>query len=129
MSKVISQAMRVLMRCDRSAPRLAREAVRRLDATEPLRDDALLVASELVANAVLHAGCEPDDLIEVIAELDPTALRITVVDAARSGSTPMPCEGPITGVEGVGLRLVQTLAKRWGIERGRRLSVWAEIAV
>ncbi len=59
--------------------------------------------AELVANAVLHAGCEPEDLIEMIAELDPSALRITVVDTARSGSTPMPCEGPITGVEGVGL--------------------------
>jgi anti-sigma regulatory factor (Ser/Thr protein kinase) len=129
MSKGISQAMRVVMRCDRSAPRLAREAVLSLDAIETVRDDALLLASELVSNAVLHAGCDSGDTIEMIAELEPRTLRITVVDVARPGDTPALREGPITGIGGMGLRLVHTLAQRWGIQRGRQLKVWAELAV
>jgi anti-sigma regulatory factor (Ser/Thr protein kinase) len=129
MSKTPRQATRVVLPCDLSAPSVARKAVRSLDAIEPLRDDALLAATELVSNAVRHGGCGHDDTIEMVAEVERRTVRITVVDKARSGKTPLPAEGPIIGLGGMGLRLVQMLARRWGVERNHKLLVWAELAV
>jgi anti-sigma regulatory factor (Ser/Thr protein kinase) len=117
------------LRCDRSAPRIARNAVGSVPSIEHARDDVLLITTELVSNAVLHAGCEPGDEIEVVAELVPQALRITVSDVGRSGCTPEVRDEPYTGSGGMGLRLVQMLARGWGVERNHRLRVWAELAV
>jgi hypothetical protein len=55
------ELLRLLMRCDSSAPRLARDALRTVAAIDLVRSDAILVVSELVSNAVLHAGCEPGE--------------------------------------------------------------------
>ena len=92
--------LRVLLRCDRFAPRLAREAVGGVPAIQPVRDDALLVTTELVSNAVLHAGCDPRQEIEVVAELVGQAVRITVADVARSDSTPRVCDARMQVREG-----------------------------
>ncbi|MGH2883721.1 MAG: hypothetical protein ACRDPA_13660 [Solirubrobacteraceae bacterium] len=49
------ELLRLLMRCDASAPQLARDALRTVAAIDLIRSDAILVASELVSNAVMHA--------------------------------------------------------------------------
>jgi hypothetical protein len=40
--------------CGREAPAIARAALRRIQELDAARDDAILVASELVTNAVVH---------------------------------------------------------------------------
>lgn len=114
--------------CDASAPRLARQALAALDLIKSVRDDALLVASELVTNAVLHSGCDPSEEVEVVAEALPGALRIAVTDPGRSDSAPIvkPSAGEAGGV---GLRVVDALARRWGTERREGRRVWAELAL
>ncbi len=120
--------VRVLLRCDRGAPRRAREAVRLLDGMGPMREDAVLVTTELVANAVLHSGGCPDDEIEVCASIVQDGVRIEVADGGRSGGEPqIRATDPLNGDGGMGLRVVDGLARRWGVDRRDRLLVWAEL--
>ncbi|MFD3872668.1 ATP-binding protein [Streptomyces sp. NPDC058623] len=89
---------------------------------EESAEDALLVVSELVANATLHAGgCQ--ELVLTAGE----TLRIHVVDGAPVPPRPRPVARP--GVPGGhGLRIVQVLSDRWGSYRhGSGKVVWAEI--
>ncbi|MBT2449768.1 ATP-binding protein [Streptomyces sp. ISL-43] len=91
------------------------------DATETA-EDALLLVSELLSNASLHAdGCH--ELVLTAGEV----LRIDVYD----GATTLPCRHPAPqrGIPGGhGLYIVERVADRWGAhahERGK--AVWAEI--
>jgi hypothetical protein len=85
----------------------------------PVLEDARLVTTELVNNAVLHSGCTPDDIISVVAQLEDEFLVIAVHDPGVAPQLP----GALP------LRVVSALAHRWGIERpdGRRL--WAALPV
>jgi DNA-binding NarL/FixJ family response regulator len=91
---------------------------------EPLLDDVQLLVSELVTNAVVHAGSE----VEVAVRLLPDALRIEVID--RAPGTPLRPGSPEEDAEsGRGLLLVETLARAWGVdevEGGK--AVWFEVA-
>ncbi|HEX3541609.1 MAG TPA: SpoIIE family protein phosphatase [Acidimicrobiales bacterium] len=87
-----------------------------------LIDDGELVASELVANAVLHgSGCTGVEVEGVEG-----GARIEVAD--RSRTAPVVGMGSQDAMTGRGLRLVGQLARRWGVES--RLDgkvVWAEV--
>jgi anti-sigma regulatory factor (Ser/Thr protein kinase) len=89
--------------------------------------DLMLVASELVANAVLHSGCRPDDVVSVELRLARDVVMCSVSDPHRTAKVaePMP-EDQLNG--GFGLRMVQQLSARWGTERkdDGRYRVWAE---
>jgi anti-sigma regulatory factor (Ser/Thr protein kinase) len=115
--------------CDASAPALARRALEQLTAIDSIRDDALLVVSELATNAVLHSGSLPEEDFEVRAELVPAGVRIEVTDQGHSSSTPTPRAGNPLVPGGMGLRVVETLARRWGSERDHQMVVWAELAL
>ncbi|MFE9635766.1 ATP-binding protein [Streptomyces sp. NPDC006463] len=85
-------------------------------------EDALLVVSELVTNAAVHAsGCH--ELVLTAGEV----LRIDVLDGART--LPRSRAVPRPGVPGGrGLHIVQRLSDRWGsyaLATGK--VVWAEI--
>ncbi|MBZ5739162.1 ATP-binding protein [Nocardioides mangrovi] len=77
-------------------------------------ETALLLTSELVTNAVLHAGGNP--VLDI--DVQPARLRVTVTD----GGAPLPDQpdAPVTPAplaeSGRGLFLVETLADRWGSE-------------
>jgi len=87
----------------------------------------MLLASELVTNAVRHSGCRPSDHITLRAELSAGGVRLEVCDPALSTSVPrLPAVDDPFG--GMGLRVVEALADRWGNERGREQVVWAEIS-
>lgn len=84
----------------------------------PLRDDAVLLTSELATNAVEHPtgpGDRPREFLLTVTFV-PHGVLITVQDP---GSAHIPCPknpGPdATG--GRGLALVNTLATRWGFHR------------
>ncbi|RJK94189.1 ATP-binding protein [Vallicoccus soli] len=87
-----------------------------------LADDAALLVSELVANAVLHARTE----VEVRVVAQEGGVRVEVQD----GSPVLPLPGALraTAMSGRGLVLVATLARRWGVEpREGGKVVWFEL--
>lgn len=115
--------------CDRAAPRQAREALLLLDGIDVIRDVARLVTTELVTNALLHGGGGPGEEIEMVAERVPAGFRIAVTNHGGSGAEPqLSDKDPRKGEGGIGLRLVDTLSERWGVERDDRVCVWAELA-
>lgn len=88
------------------------------------RADAELVVSELVANAVDHAGGER---LTLEVTLSDTWLRIAVVDGVPTRPVVHP---PSTDrPRGRGMRIVTVIADRWGVEPcdgGKR--VWSELS-
>jgi anti-sigma regulatory factor (Ser/Thr protein kinase) len=113
--------------CDSSAPQRARHALKPLAVIGSVRDDTLLITSELVSNAVRHSGCDPEEELEVVAELTSEAVLIAVTDVGRSETTPERRAAMRDG--GFGLGIVEALSRRWGAERRDGLRVWAEIAL
>lgn len=72
-------------------------------------DTACLLTSELVANAVLHAGAP----VELVVDLDRERLAVEVIDGSE-GEPRRVDAGPFdTG--GRGLALVERLADSWGV--------------
>ncbi|WP_328881710.1 ATP-binding SpoIIE family protein phosphatase [Streptomyces sp. NBC_00299] len=92
-----------------------------------LVDDAVVAVSELVTNAVVHAGTD----LELTCRLEDTgALLVEVLDhhpsrAPRDGEVEAPYETPEYGR---GLRLVSRLAESWGVTyRTGAKTVWARL--
>ena len=86
-------------------------------------DDAKLLVSELVTNAVARA-------------LSPVELRVTEYGSAvrvevhdRSERLPVPTPAPLDAESGRGLTIVERLADRWGTDRVPETgkSVWFEL--
>jgi len=110
----------------RSSPRVARDTTRTLLgpwlADEEIEDVALLV-TELVTNAVRHAGSR----IRLSIELDERCLRVEVFDESLDEPivrVPRPDE-----LGGRGLHLVDAIATHWGcrvVDDGK--VVWFELA-
>ena len=90
---------------------------------EAVLDDVKLLVSELVTNAVVHAGSE----VAVAVRLLPDAVRIEVVD--RSSATTLRPSVPAESAEsGRGLLLVETMASAWGVEpMDGGKAVWFEV--
>jgi anti-sigma regulatory factor (Ser/Thr protein kinase) len=95
-------------------------------ASRHVLDDAMLLTSELVTNAVRHAGHSAEDPIELTVAVDERSLRVTVRDRGP-GFDPDEVEAR-SGEGGWGLDLVRKLSSRWGVERGELGNdVWFEI--
>jgi anti-sigma regulatory factor (Ser/Thr protein kinase) len=89
-----------------------------------LSDDATLVASELVTNAIRHARSAP----RLRVQLEPQALVVAVADA--DPAPPRLAAPHPEAAGGRGLRLVDHLAARWGVEpddAGGK-TIWCELA-
>jgi DNA-binding response OmpR family regulator len=88
-----------------------------------LLDDAALVVSELVTNAVRHAGSAS---IVVVNRTD-GGIRVEVRD--EGPWTPDPGPSPTDAERGRGLMIISALATAWGVESGARSkTVWVELA-
>jgi anti-sigma regulatory factor (Ser/Thr protein kinase) len=83
----------------------------------------VLLASELVSNAVKHANAA---LIEIRCEVVPQSVRIEVVDAGP-GFDAIPSVRNPDAVGGWGLHLVDELSTRWGVVDATGARVWFEI--
>ena len=87
----------------------------------PERQDAAAVVTELVMNAVEHAGTP----IRLRLVLDRTGLRVSVRDR-RPG--PLPDPGTADVAHGRGLRTVARLSRTWGVLLyGDGKAVWAQL--
>ncbi|MFI2409959.1 SpoIIE family protein phosphatase [Streptomyces sp. NPDC018947] len=95
--------------------------------TGHLAADALVVVSELVTNAVVHAGTD----VEVTCRLEESGTLVVEVTDHRPSRAPRGGE-PVTPHEipeyGRGLRLVASLSEAWGITyRPGAKTVWARL--
>lgn len=97
---------------DISSPRAARQFVGGL-LGEPdghTRDLALVLTSELVTNAVVHARTQ----VDVRVEVEPDHMRVEVTDS--DPRLPLPSARAPDAPGGRGLFLVQKLASAWGTD-------------
>ena len=107
---------------DTGAASVARREVRQAVGDHPRLDDLLLCVSEVVTNAVVHAG----SLRHLTLECEDDHVRVDVVDGTP-GTLPQPGEPDPSSPSGRGVRIVASLADRWGIEVERtQKSVWFE---
>jgi anti-sigma regulatory factor (Ser/Thr protein kinase) len=106
------------------------EARRSLEALRPslndlLVDDAVLLVSEIVSNSVRHASLDKSDAIRVRVRGSDSMLHVDVIDPGP-GFDPERV-GPSEREGGWGLRLLDRLATRWGVERNDVTKVWFEL--
>ncbi len=90
-------------------------------------DEAEIVVSELLGNAVRHAEALPDGRVRVHWQVAGPVVELDVTDAG-SGSTPRPAQLAPYAASGRGLRIVRSLAHEWGVlddDRGR--TVWVTL--
>ena len=108
---------------DARAPGAAREALHSVDGLpEEHRAIGELLISELVTNAVLHAGMRSDEAIDVTIVAGP-GLRVEVVD--RGDGDPVAAAEDRDG--GRGLLLVEQLSSRCGMQWSGGTRAWFEL--
>jgi anti-sigma regulatory factor (Ser/Thr protein kinase) len=111
------------------APGRARQRLRELDGelSRARADEVRLLVSELVTNAVMHAG--PGGEIRLRVELAPDRVRVEVRDRGRGFRSARPPPPPPPGQpHGRGLHMVDQVAERWGNARtDEGHCVWFEL--
>ncbi|MGZ8631337.1 MAG: ATP-binding protein [Actinomycetota bacterium] len=93
-------------------------------------DEAHLALSEIVTNAVRHAGLRDREVVRLVIEADEDHVRVEVkqrTSAAELRLVEPSIEGP-DRVGGFGLRLVDQTADTWGYEAGPPGRVWFEFS-
>lgn len=106
-----------------AARRFTEATLLRWGITEVL-DVAQLLTSELVTNAVVHARSD----IELVLKLNADILRVEVRD--RKAALPANRGAAVDDDAGRGIRVVDSLAHRWGASRtGERKVVWFELVL
>ncbi|MEU3709041.1 ATP-binding protein [Streptomyces catenulae] len=116
--------------CEKETAGRARALVKAVLHTWNLDQDlawrAMVVASELVTNAVNHSGCRV--LRVSVTRYSHCGVRIMVSD--KSKKQPEPCESAPEDTSGRGLLIVSEMADRWGTDTRRwGKAVWAELEV
>ena len=110
--------------CDASAPGVARAAMQNALLARPvaLRDTAVLLADEIVTNALVHSK----GAIELTVEDNAEGIRVEVSDT--SVELPLVRTAKLNGEHGRGMLIVDSLASSWGvIERPEGKSVWFQL--
>lgn len=101
-----------------------RAALESVTVADPPIETAVLLVSELVTNAFLHARTE----IVVRYSVRSTAVHVEVSDG--EGAPPRPRNAPEEATDGRGLVIVSALASRWGIDAADHgKSVWFELPI
>ncbi|MEV4436124.1 ATP-binding protein [Streptomyces sp. NPDC049585] len=92
-----------------------------------LEDTALVVLSELMTNAVVHAKVSPGRQIATSFRREADGVRIAVDDASEV----RPVLRPQDPESGRGLHLVSLLSAQWGVDdrAGVGKTVWAVVTV
>jgi anti-sigma regulatory factor (Ser/Thr protein kinase) len=87
--------------------------------------DAVLVVSELVSNAILHAYPLPGERLKVAWVVDDGWLEVAVSDGG-SATMPQPGHPTAASVSGRGLAIVAHISQNWGVRtEAVGLTVWA----
>jgi anti-sigma regulatory factor (Ser/Thr protein kinase) len=105
------------------AVRAARHALRERGLAEDVDHTVSLLASELVGNAVRHAGLSADEDIVFFARMTGDHVHVEVADRGPGFDPDVRHD-----TAGFGLRLVDKLSSRWGVESGAQgCRVWFEV--
>jgi anti-sigma regulatory factor (Ser/Thr protein kinase) len=110
-----------------AAPALARRAIASLGLGDGVRENAVLLASELVSNALRHSGAGADATIHLSASVADGSLRMSVTDDGPGFALDPSRQPGIDG--GFGLFLVQRLATAWGVASDAGTTVWLELGL
>ncbi len=91
------------------------------------RDDAMLVLSELVSNAVKHATPLPSGEITVRWRVDADVLHLEITDGGAS-TRPRAGVAALSALGGRGLDIVRTVSRQWGVTESQgEVTVWADV--
>ena len=88
-----------------------------------LNHTVCLLTSEIVTNSIRHAGLRADDRILLAARLGRDFVRVEIRDPGEGFDPDVRHAAP-----GYGLRMLDILADRWGVDRhDRGCRVWFEV--
>ena len=97
------------------------------DSSGDVIEDARVIISELVANAVRHARPLSDGQILVTWSLCDSGVELAVTDGGGA-TMPRNVKAPSTATAGRGMAIVETLANDWWADQGLdRKTVYARI--
>ena len=97
------------------------------DLPEELIDEAEIVASELLTNAVRHARPLSDGTIRVRWKIRGDVVEVEVTDGGGA-TVPHPAPRTVWLSSGRGLRIVRSVAHEWGVTQDRTGNVvWATL--
>jgi anti-sigma regulatory factor (Ser/Thr protein kinase) len=103
------------------------EDLEQRDVSALVVDEAEIVASELVSNAIRHARPLADGTLRVHWKVKAGVVEVEVTDGG-SDTTPRPAPRTVWASSGRGLRIVRSLAHEWGVAEDRHGStVWASL--
>jgi anti-sigma regulatory factor (Ser/Thr protein kinase) len=94
--------------------------------TQRRLEDAQLLVSELVTNAIRHAGLAERETIRLIVETHDRGMRVEVCDGGTGFALTEPAPDP-SRPSGWGLYLVRELSDRWGVDQDGETRVWFEL--
>jgi anti-sigma regulatory factor (Ser/Thr protein kinase) len=99
-----------------------------LGPSHPCGDVAVLLASEVVTNSLLHGGSAgPGETVTVTVVVSDSGVRVEVT-GRKADSVPVLRRSDDEAEGSRGLRLVEELAVRWGYERGGgQATTWFEL--
>jgi anti-sigma regulatory factor (Ser/Thr protein kinase) len=91
------------------------------------RDDAMLVLSELVSNAVKHAAALPSGEVRVRWSIRADVLHLEITDGGAA-TRPYAVVAAVSALGGRGLDIVRTICRQWGVtEEPDAVTVWADV--
>jgi serine/threonine-protein kinase RsbW len=97
-------------------------------ASNDVIDDALIVISEMIANAVSHGVPTSDGTIEISWSINGTLLELSVYDAGV-GASLKPIDFDEDSLSGRGLSIISRVADRWWVDMSTGTRVNAELAL
>jgi two-component sensor histidine kinase len=98
------------------------------DLPEDAIEDVVLVASELVGNAVRHTTASAQGTLDVTWDVDASGVWVSVADP--SDQPPVARTADWDQPDGRGLKIVAAVSDDWGVERDERgKRVWAHVPV
>ncbi|MDT4926297.1 MAG: hypothetical protein QOG01_4010 [Pseudonocardiales bacterium] len=120
------------VRHDPSSAALVRQAIAEDLVRQSIREDSvndvILVASELVGNAVMHAAASTDRELGIDWDVEADAVVVCVMDASTDFPRQRSTNEDETG--GRGLAIVAAIAADWGVRRTEAgKQVWARVPV
>jgi two-component sensor histidine kinase len=124
-----SKALRLSIAGGPRAPERARAWLQTAASWLPdeVERNLMLLTCELVNNSVLHGQASEEDMIEIELHRTDAGVRAEVTDSGP-GFSPKGRDKDLEEPGGWGLVLVQSIAKRWGVDREDGTRVWFELA-
>ena len=97
-------------------------------ASNEVIDDALIVISEMIANAVSHGVPAEDGAIEISWSINGDLLELSVLDGGVGGHL-KPIDFDEDSLSGRGLSIINRVADRWWVDMSKGTRVNAELAL